>query len=184
MATQQYSRRAIASGISLAALATPAVAFPTLADINASPDHELLVLGAQLRTAHARAEAASAAFSAYQKPILDRAWELTLETGLDPNSKEANELYCDIWGQLEKADPQLQELDNAQHAAWSSYDPIAAQIVDLPCHTLAGLCVKAQLVQYAYPSVFEPAPADVDGISERHWRHLVDELVRLASAAR
>jgi hypothetical protein len=38
------SRRAFACGASLAALS----AFPTLAEVNASPDHELLVLGAQL----------------------------------------------------------------------------------------------------------------------------------------
>jgi hypothetical protein len=50
------SRRAFASGASLAALAAvPAGAacvlsspFPTLAEVNASPDHELLVLEAQL----------------------------------------------------------------------------------------------------------------------------------------
>jgi hypothetical protein len=83
MATQQYSRRAFASGASLAslaALATPMVAFPTLAAVNASSDHELLVLGAQLRRAYEGAEAAGAAFYAAQKPMLDRAWELTLDT--------------------------------------------------------------------------------------------------------
>jgi hypothetical protein len=49
------SRRAFASGASLAAMAVPAGAacvlsgpFPTLAEVNASPDHELLVLEAQL----------------------------------------------------------------------------------------------------------------------------------------
>jgi hypothetical protein len=104
-----------------------------------------------------------------------------LETpGLDPVSKEANELFCDIWVQLEKADPHLQELDNAQHAAWSRYDPIAAQIVALPAHTLAGLCVKALLVQQGWPSCFEPEVGDVDGMYERHVRHLIDELVRVA----
>ena len=45
MAVSTYTRRAFASGASLAALAAP---FPTLAEVNASPDHELLVLGAQL----------------------------------------------------------------------------------------------------------------------------------------
>lgn len=39
------SRRAFACGTSLAAIAAP---FPTLAEVNASPDHELLVLGSQL----------------------------------------------------------------------------------------------------------------------------------------
>jgi hypothetical protein len=189
MATQQYSRRAIASGLSLAALAaTPAAAqcvlsgpFPT--PVNASPDHELLVLGAQLRRAHDEAEVATNAVSVAQRPVLDRAWELVLETGLDPKSKEANELYCDIWGQLEKAEPQLQDLDHAQDAAWGRYDLIAEQIVALPAQTLAGLCVKALLVQQGWPTCFEPEVKDVDGMNERHLRHLVDELVRLTAAS-
>jgi hypothetical protein len=52
-----------------------------------------------------------------------------------------------------------------------------------PCQTLAGLRVKAQLVQYGWPSAFEPAVEDVDGFDERHLRHFVDELVRMADAS-
>src|SRR4051794_29521147 len=141
MATQTYSRRAFASGASLAALAvTPAAAqcvlsgpFPTLAQVNASPDHELLVLGAQLRRAYEEAEAASETFSAAQKPMLDKAWEMALDTGADPRSSVTTELYCDLSRQLWNAEPQLAALDRAQDEAWARYDIIAAQIVALPC---------------------------------------------------
>jgi hypothetical protein len=79
-------RRAFACGTSLVALS----AFPTLAGVNAS--HELLVLGAQLRRAHDEAEDASAAFHAANTPMLDKAWELTLATGLDAKSNAASEM--------------------------------------------------------------------------------------------
>jgi hypothetical protein len=75
------------------------------------------------------------------------------------------------------------ELGQAQHAAWGRYDPIAEQIVALPAQTLAGLCVKAVLVQQDWPICFEPEVKDVDGMNERHPRHLVDELVRLTAAS-
>jgi hypothetical protein len=52
-----------------------------------------------------------------------------------------------------------------------------------PCQTLAGLLVKAQLVQYEWPSCFEPAVEDVDGVDARRLRHFVDELVRMAGAS-
>jgi hypothetical protein len=182
MATQQYSRRAFASGASLAALATPVVAFPTLAAVNASPDHELIVLGAQLRRAHEEAKAASDAFHAAYKPMLDRAWDLVLETGADPHSKAADALYHEICLQLHNADPKYDELDHQQLAAWCCYDDIAARIIALPCQTVAGLAVKALLVEYSWPSCFGQPIEKVDGIDERHLRHLVDELVRMASA--
>ena len=73
MATSTYTPRAFASGASLAALAAvPAAAgpFPTLAEVNASPDHELLVLGAQLRRAHAEARAQAMPTA----PLRSRCW--------------------------------------------------------------------------------------------------------------
>jgi hypothetical protein len=73
MRTQTYSRRAIASGLSLAALASPAVAFPTLAAVNGSADNELFVLGVKLHQAHEEARAASDAFQTAYKPMLDKA---------------------------------------------------------------------------------------------------------------
>jgi hypothetical protein len=42
--------------------------------------------------------------------------------------------------------------------------------------------VKALLVQQGWPTCFEPEVKDVDGMNERHLRHLVDELVRMPSA--
>jgi hypothetical protein len=74
MATSTYTRRAFASGASLAALATPVVAFPTLAAVNASPDHELLVLGAQLRRATVLMNETMDVFEAIWEPIEERAW--------------------------------------------------------------------------------------------------------------
>jgi hypothetical protein len=82
----QPSRRAFASGASLAALAAPVVAFPTLAAGNASPDHELIVLGAQLRTPHAKTTAASDAFKARQIPMLDKAWDAACEAFPEENA--------------------------------------------------------------------------------------------------
>jgi hypothetical protein len=136
------------------------------------------VLGAQLRRAHDEAEEASAAFHAANTPMLDTAWEWTLATGLDAKSTAASEIAL----QLRRADPRIGELDRAQNEARKRYDVIAAQIVAL-CQTLAGLAVKALLVQQGWPSAFEPEVKDVDDGSERHLRHLVDELVRLAGAA-
>jgi hypothetical protein len=81
------------------------LALPTMAANNASPDHELLVLGAPLRRATTRLEEASGAFDAAQTPILDKAWELTLATGLDAKSNAAVEMYHDIALQLHNADP-------------------------------------------------------------------------------
>jgi hypothetical protein len=172
------SRRAFACGASLATLA----AFPTLAEVNASPDHELLVLGPQLRRAHEEADAASAAFHAAYKPMLDNAWEMVLETGADPQSKAADALYYEVCVQLHNADPKYDAMDKDQLAAWARYDVVAAQIVAVPAQTLAGLLVKALLVQQGWPSCFEPAVEDVDGMNQRHLRHLVDELVRMAGA--
>ena len=182
------NRRAFASGASLAAIAAvPAAAqcglFPTLAEVSASPDHELLVRGAQLRRAHDEAEEASAAFHAANTPMLDKAWELTLATGLDAKSTAASEMYHDIALQLRHADPRIGELDRAQKEAWKRYDVIAAQIVALPCQTLDGLAVKALLVQHGWPTAFEPEVKDVDGADEQRLRHLVDEMMRLAVAA-
>jgi hypothetical protein len=51
-------------------------------------------------------------------------------------------------------------------------DALAKQIVALPCQTLAGLTMKALLIQHSWPTAFEPAVGDVDGMDERP-RYLV-----------
>ena len=117
-------RRAFACGTSLVALS----AFPTLAEVSASPDHKLLVW----RPASAgsrRGGGGQRGLSCCQHPMLDKAWDLTLATGSDAKSNAASEMYHDIALQLHRADPRIGELDRAQNGAWKRYDMIAAQIV-------------------------------------------------------
>jgi hypothetical protein len=162
-------RRAFASGASLAALATPVVAFPTLAAVNASPDHELLVLGAQLDRAHDEVEAASDAFAVAQKRVLDQ------------EMIESDD-YFEAARQFVANHPLLRDLARHRDESWGQYDALAAQIVGIPAQTLAGLVVKAKVVQHSWPTCFISPAQDLDGPDERHLRHLVDELVRIASA--
>jgi hypothetical protein len=169
------NRRALVAG----AAVLPAIAIPAAAQCVLGGDTELLALRPQLIRAHEEAEAASAVFDTAYKPMLDKAWEMTLATGADPNSSA---LYHEIALQLHRADPKYDALDKDQLAAWGRYDVIAAKIVAQPCQTLAGLLVKAMLVQYSWPKAFLPAVKDVDGIDECHLRHLVDELVKMAGA--
>jgi hypothetical protein len=162
------SRRAFASGASLAALAvvpTAAGTFPTLAEVNASPDFDLLVLGIQLEKVLAR-YVPVARKGRRRLAEIDRAVDKEIEdltasgfTVPDDDLEETIELRTTIRSAVidrdfhePEEDGQLDDFWNAMH---DELYPLCDEILEMRAKTLQGLAVQARAVSAAAHEMWE-----------------------------
>jgi hypothetical protein len=191
MATSTYTCRAFASGASLAALATPVVAFPTLAAVNASPDHELLVLGAQLRRATVLMNETMDVFEAIWEPIEERAWASVGGHIVDvmPDRRmgdaEARAYYDRFSAENARltalAEPEYSFKKAAADAAAHDFDRINGEILKTPATTIEGVAVKTAAYRWWRPGIFTRAK-DVLTFEDHLCRQIIEEVERIAAA--
>jgi hypothetical protein len=123
------NRRAFACGTILAALS----ALPTMAAVNASPDHELLILRSQLLQAYDAAEASAEAFAAIHEPLVEAAWlEVNREPGEVPRPGDGDKYLAAFDRLCAGREAEYNRLEGEMNAAYRRYDGIAKQIMATP----------------------------------------------------